>query len=225
MPDGFEEADHADGVELAAYAEAAGRVIAAFPGASVSRVADGWEHRWREFHRALEIGPLWVGPPWHSPPAGSIAVVVDPGRAFGTGAHPTTRLCLELLLGETRGSVLDLGCGSGVIAITAAALGFAPVLAVDLDPVAVGVARANAEANGVEVTVGEADVRSAELPAAGLAVANIALDAVCALAGRLRVPRLIASGYRSEDRPEIAGFRPLERRVLDGWAAELLVVR
>ena len=200
-------------------------MIAAFPGAAVSEVADDWDQRWRQFHRPVEIGPLWVGPPWQSPPAGRIAVVIDPGRAFGTGAHATTRLCLELLLAERRGGVVDLGCGSGVVAVAAAALGFAPVLALDLDPVAVEVARVNARANGVEVAVEEADVCTVELPVAGLAIANIARDVVCGLAGRLRSPRLIASGYRSEDRADISGFASQERRVLDGWAAELFVAR
>jgi len=200
-------------------------VVAAFPRAGVSEVGDDWEQRWRAFHRAVVIGPLWVGPPWQPPAAGTTAVVIDPGRAFGTGAHPTTRLCLELLLAEQRGGVLDLGCGSGVIAFAAAALGFAPVVAVDVDPVAVEVATANAKANGVAVAVGEADVLSGELPEAGLAVANIAAGAVSALGAQLRAPRLIASGYRGGERPEPVGFRRLERRLLDGWAADLFVAR
>src|SRR5437016_3537985 len=79
-------------------------------------VENGWEDRWRDFHRPIRIGPLWVGPPWEEAPPGAVAVWIDPGRAFGTGAHPTTRLCLELLLDVRRGSLLDVGCGSGVIA-------------------------------------------------------------------------------------------------------------
>jgi len=224
-PEGFEEQERAGVVELAAYGPAAECVLAAFPSAAVSEVGDDWSERWREFHHAVEIGPLWVGPPWQSPRAGRIAVVIDPGRAFGTGAHATTRLCLELLLAERRGGVVDLGCGSGVIAIAAAALGFAPVLALDIDPVAVAVARANAQANGVAIEVGEADVLSGELPEAALAVANIVSSAVSALGARLRAPRLIASGYHSGERPQPVGFRRLERRELDGWAAELFVAR
>ena len=86
------------------------------------------------------MGPLWIGPPWESAPADALAVVIDPGRAFGTGAHATTRLCLELLLDAPRGSVLDVGCGSGVLAIAAARLGFGPVAAVDVDEIAVDAA-------------------------------------------------------------------------------------
>src|SRR5205814_789757 len=98
-------------------------------------------------------GRLWVGPPGEPPPAGLVPVVVDPGRAFGTGAHPTTRLCLELLQELAPGSLLDVGCGSGVLSIAAAKLGFAPVSAVDLDAVALEVTKANAAANGVDVAI------------------------------------------------------------------------
>ena len=222
-PEGFEERDRPGGVELAAYGAAAAAVVAAFPAAQVSEVAEGWEEAWRAFHRAVEIGPLWVGPPWLSPPPGASAVVIDPGRAFGTGAHPTTRLCLELMLAEPRGSLLDLGCGSGVLAIAAAALGFDPVVAIDIDPVAVAVAAANARANGLRIEVLEADAHGGTLPRAKLAVANIALDAVNALGRQGEIERLVSSGYRSVDRPQLAGFSSVERRELDGWAADLLV--
>ena len=80
-------------------------------------VEDGWEDRWRKFHRPVRVGRLWVGPPWETPPADALAVVIDPGRAFGTGAHPTTQLCLELLQELEPGSLLDVGCGSGVLSV------------------------------------------------------------------------------------------------------------
>src|SRR5262249_9807166 len=92
-PQGVEEGEHGGGVELAAYTDADPP-----PGALIADVEPGWEERWREFHRPVRVGKLWVGPPRESPPDESVAIVVDPGRAFGTGAHPTTRLCLELLL-------------------------------------------------------------------------------------------------------------------------------
>jgi ribosomal protein L11 methyltransferase len=220
-PGGFEEDERGEEVELAAYGEAALRVLAAFPGARTSEVEDGWEERWREFHHGVRVGPLWVGPPWEEPPGDTAAVVIDPGRAFGTGAHPTTRLCLELLLGEEPGSVLDVGCGSGVLAVAAAKVGHAPVTAVDLDEAAVGATRTNAERNGIALDVRLLDAHSAPLPAAQLALANISLEAVEALGGRLDVARLVTSGYLGVDVPVLDGFRRLRRHELDGWAADL----
>src|SRR5581483_8593025 len=104
------------------------------PRAALDEVADDWADRWRAFHRGVRLGPLWVGPPWEAAPAGALPVVIDPGRAFGTGAHPTTRLCLELLLEQPPGALVDVGCGSGVLAIAAAKLGHGPVVALDVDP-------------------------------------------------------------------------------------------
>ena len=196
-------------------------MLAAFPTARTTELEAGWEDRWRAFHRGARIGPLWVGPPWEEAPADALAVVVDPGRAFGTGAHPTTRLCLELLLAEVPGGVLDLGCGSGVLAIAAAKLGHQPVVAVDLDESAVAAARANAERNAVELDALRVDALTGALPATDLALANIALDAVEALGGRLDVARLVTSGYLAADVPVLRGFRRLARRELDGWAADL----
>ena len=147
-------------------------------------------------------------------------IVIDPGGAFGTGAHPTTRLCLELLLAQPRSSLVDVGCGSGVIAIAAARLGFGPVLAVDLDPLAVETAAANAAVNAVGIEVRHADALAETLPPAGLAVANISLASIDALAGRLEGGRAITSGYLAADRPDLPGLRHRERRTLDGWAAD-----
>lgn len=222
-PEGFEEIEHPQTVELAVYGPAAERVLAAFADASVGTVEDGWEERWRAFHQPVEIGPLWIGPPWQQPPGGLIAVVIEPGRAFGTGAHPTTRLCLELMLDQQRGSLIDLGCGSGVLGIAAAALGFTPVLGVDLDPVAVEVARTNARVNAAQVEVRQLDVGAQALPQASLAVANIAAEVIAALGSGLRSPRAITSGYRSVDHPQPVGFRSVRRVELDGWAADLFV--
>jgi ribosomal protein L11 methyltransferase len=225
FPEGFEEADAGGGVELAAYTNAAGeeRIWQAFGGASAMDVDQDWEERWRAFHRPVIVGGLWIGPPWEEPPDALPTVVVDPGRAFGTGAHPTTRLCVELLTRQPRGSLLDIGCGSGVLSIAAARVGFAPVTAVDVDPVAVDVTRANAAANNVELDVRLLDAAAGELPAADLAVANIAPEPVAALSGRLPAERAITSGYLEADAPTLAGFSRTERVELDGWAADLHV--
>ena len=153
FPDGLEVVAAGDLAELAVFTDEAGEteVRAAFAMVFSEPLVPGWEDRWREFHRPVRAGGLWIGPPWIPVPSGEPAVVVDPGRAFGTGAHPTTRACIELLSRLERGSLLDAGCGSGVVSVAAARLGFAPVTAVDLDGVAVDVARETARANGVGV--------------------------------------------------------------------------
>ncbi len=225
FPEGFEEVDGDRGsLELAAYTNAAGeeRIWQAFGGAaSATDVADDWEERWRQFHRPQRVGRLWIGPPWERPDEDALAVVIDPGRAFGTGGHPTTRLCLQLLEAEDRGSVLDVGCGSGVLSIAAAKLGFGPVLGIDFDPQAIEATERNAAENGVDVDVRLADLRDGELPEVDLALANIAAEAVEALGSNLRAARAITSGYLVSDDPALEGFR-LERRVqVEGWAADL----
>jgi ribosomal protein L11 methyltransferase len=222
-PSGFEEVELGDVLELAVYADAEGaeRIAAAFGTSSSTPVEPGWEDRWREFHRAARAGGLWIGPPWESPPPGEPAVVVDPGRAFGTGAHPTTRACIELLAGQARGSVLDAGCGSGVVAVAAARLGFAPVLAVDRDPVAVEVTLETARRNGVEIEAWAADVVTAELPAVELVVANIELRAVEQLLARRPSGVIIASGYFADATPTSPGWDRPTRLELDGWAADV----
>jgi ribosomal protein L11 methyltransferase len=225
FPQGFEELDGADGLELAAYTDAGGeeRLWQAFGGGVSVDVGNGWEDRWRDFHRAVRVGPLWIGPPWEEPDPAALAVVIDPGRAFGTGAHPTTRLCLAHLLDHPRGSLLDIGCGSGVLAIAAAKLGFAPVHAVDSDPVAVDAAERNAAANGVEIDVRAADALVAELPRVETALANVTLESVTAVAPRIRAGSLVSSGYLASERPALDDFRLVERREEEGWAADLFV--
>ena len=100
-------------------------------------IPDDWADRWRDFHKPLLVGGrLWLRPSWEPEREGALDVVVDPGQAFGTGAHPTTRLCLEYLLeladaGENDGALTDLGTGSGVLAIAAAKLGWSPVTGYD----------------------------------------------------------------------------------------------
>jgi ribosomal protein L11 methyltransferase len=226
FPEGFEERDADAGVELRAYTDLAGeaRARAAFGDITAVDVAEGWEDRWRDFHHGVTVGPLWVGPPWEEPPEGRQPVVIEPGRAFGTGAHPTTRLCLELLAELPRGSLLDIGCGSGVIAVAGAKLGFAPVHAVDHDPVAVETTTANAAANGVEIDARLTDALSGELPDAGTTVANLTLETVLELAPRDRSQYLVTSGYLTTDRLQLSGRSSLRRAMLDGWAADVWVL-
>lgn len=223
FPEGFEEIEEDGEVELAAYTGAGGeeRLWRVFGPGTVEEVAAGWGEAWKRFHRPVRVGPLWIGPPWEEPDEGAIQVTIAPGRAFGTGAHATTRLCLELLLERERGSVLDLGCGSGVLAIAAAKLGFAPVVALDYEVASLEAARANADANGVELEVRRADVLADSLPGADLALANITAGEVAAVAQRVTARTLITSGYLASERPRPAGWRPAERREVEGWAADL----
>lgn len=225
FPGGFEEVERDGGVELAAYTDAAGEeaLRGLFRDVRAEPVEDGWEDRWREFHRPVRIGELWIGPPWLPPDEGSLAVVIDPARAFGTGAHPSTRLALWLLAAQPRGSLLDVGCGSGVLSIAAARLGFAPVIALDSDPLAVEAARENAARNGVPLDVRLADALAEPLPPADVAVANIALAPVEALGPRLDVAVLVAAGYLASDEPAVPGFRRAERAVEGEWAADVFL--
>jgi ribosomal protein L11 methyltransferase len=224
FPEGFEEVDHRDGVELAAYTDGGGeeRMAAAFGSTTARTVPADWPERWRRFHKPVRVGPLWVGPPWEEPPADAIAIVIDPGRAFGTGAHATTRLCLELLLElEPTGSVVDIGCGSGVLAIAAAKRGFAPVVGIDREQQAVAVARANAAANEVVIAFSVADAVANDLPAARVAVANVTREVIERLAQRVSASILITSGYLASEQPSVDAFESLARREGEGWAADL----
>jgi ribosomal protein L11 methyltransferase len=158
--------------------------------------------------------------------------VIDPGQAFGTGAHPTTRLSLELLL-ELRpaGALADWGCGSGVLAIAAALLGWEPVLACDHDPASVAATRANAEANGARrIAVERCDLRRAAGPWAPTVVANLVRPLLLDVAGLMTRPpeRLIVSGLLREEAGEVAsafarhGLREAGRRDGGEWTALLL---
>jgi ribosomal protein L11 methyltransferase len=203
-----------------------------------TEVPDDWADRWQEFHKPLLVGGrLWLRPSWEAPREGAVDVVVDPGRAFGTGAHPTTRLCLEYLLelaeaGEAHGPLTDLGSGSGVLAIAAAKLGWGPVAAYDHEPAAVEAVLANAEANGVEVSCERLNLRE-RLPAlAPTVVANMTAPVLSAVAAQLdpeRAPHsLVCSGLLpNELDAAAAAFVPArlaeaDRRVEGDWAATLL---
>jgi ribosomal protein L11 methyltransferase len=223
FPEGFVEERRGDSVELAAFTDEAGADLLGqrFGRVATEPVSPGWEDEWKRFHRPVEVGPLWIGPPWERPAAGLEPVVIDPGQAFGTGAHPTTRLCVELLLELDRGSVLDIGCGSGVLAIAACKLGFGPVAAVDSDQAAVEAATRNAEANAVQVEVCLLDATDEGLPAAEIALANIDLATLARLSPLSQLRALVTSGYYESERPDVAGFAHAARRAEAGWAADL----
>jgi ribosomal protein L11 methyltransferase len=178
-------------------------------------------------------GPLWIVPTWHTPPEpDAINLVLDPGLAFGTGSHPTTRMCLQWLVRERPvGTVLDYGCGSGILAIAAAKLGTAEVVGVDIDPQAVRSAKDNAEANCVTAAFFDAsdtlptpyDTRQYDVVLANI-LANPLRVLAPALAARLKPgASLVLAGLLAEQAEELIGiYSPwLEMRVGDtqeGWS-------
>jgi len=222
-PLGFEESERPGEVELAVYTDLAGemRLRAAFGAVESMLVEPGWEDGWRSFHEPVRAGEIWIGPPWLTPPPGEPTVVIDPGRAFGTGAHPTTRLCVELLAGLPRGSLVDIGCGSGVLAIAAARLGFGPVTAIDNDPVAIKATLANAAVNAVRLDAYVVNALRDPIPRADVAVANVLLAPVEAILARLAATTVVTSGYLTGEVPEHTGWARVETATLDGWAADV----
>jgi ribosomal protein L11 methyltransferase len=241
-PSGVEQVDLDGIVEYAVYGPPGERPelhdVRAAAGAalveiSTSTVADDWDERWKQFHRPLRLGgALAVRPPWSPPEAGvEHEVVIDPGRAFGTGAHPTTRLCLELMLSlDPGGPFVDWGCGSGVLAIAAARMGWDPVLAIDSEASSVEATISNARANGVTVRARRADLRRSAAPAAATAAANLTGPLLLEVAAGLDAApgRLVASGLLTGEVDAVAGafaahgLAERERRERDGWAALLL---
>ncbi len=179
---------------------------------------DDWADRWQDFHKPLLVGErLWLRPSWEEPREGAIDVVIDPGRAFGTGAHPTTRLCLEFLLelaaaGEAHGPLTDLGTGSGVLAIAAAKLGWDSVRGYDHEEPAVEAAVANAVANGVEMEVELRNLREGLPGLAPTVVANMTAPVLKVVASQLTNDS--ARGERvSQSLPAVALEDPLSPRL------------
>lgn len=190
-----------------------------------------WQAEWKATVRPVRAGRFAVVPTWladdHVAGDDETTLVLDPGRAFGSGHHATTCLCLELLdeLDLAGRRVADVGCGSGVLAIAAARRG-AEVVAVDVDPAAVAVTRENAARNAVDVDVRHGSVDAIDAPV-DVVVANLLTDTVAALADALAAagPTLVASGITAE-RAEVAlaplraaGLALEEPRERDGWIA------
>jgi ribosomal protein L11 methyltransferase len=199
---------------------------------SSTEIPDDWADRWRDFHKPLLVADrLWLRPSWEPPREGAVDVVVDPGHAFGTGAHPTTRLCLEFLCQlQPEGELVDIGTGSGVLAIAAAKLGWDPIRGYDHESAAVEAAAANAAANGVEVALERMNLRERLPELAPTVVANMTAPVLAAVAAQITEPpsRLICSGLLPPELDPTAtlfakvGLREDERRIEGDWAALLL---
>jgi ribosomal protein L11 methyltransferase len=242
-PTGIEERREGDIVEYAVYGppgeipelpdiEAA--VGDALVEIRTQEVPDDWHERWRDFHHAIEIGGrVLLRPSWEdvAPRERMLEIVLDPGQAFGTGSHPTTRLCAELLLDLRSGrEVVDLGCGSGVLGIEAALLGFGPVRCFDSDRLAIDATIANAAANGVDLHTERFDLRSGLPPLAAVVVANLMRplllgirDQIAALDRAVPIENAILSGLLDDEADEVSEawseLGLVERRRLSegGW--------
>lgn len=242
-PNGVEESEDEELVEFAIYGAPGElpelpRLRAAAGGAlaevSSESVPDDWFDGWKRFHQPVRVGErLLVRPPWEPASAdGRLDVVIDPGQAFGTGSHDTTRMCLELLCElEGAGSLLDLGCGTGVLAIAAAKLGWDPVVAIDHEPASVAATVDNAAANGVSVDVRRLDLRRDPVPGGHTVVANLLRPLLLTLAGRFELAprRLIVGGLLRDQATEVAqafaarrGLVESRRRQTGDWATLLL---
>lgn len=252
-PSGVEERELEDGslIEYAVYGPpgelpALGELRAAAGGALVEiateEIADDWHERWKDFHRPVIVAAgsrgLRIRPPWErcDPRPGVEEIVIDPGQAFGTGGHETTRLCLELLLElEPGGALVDLGCGSGVLAIAAARLGWEPVIAVDHERESVAATADNAAANAVAIDARRLDLlRDGPPPCAPTVLANLLRPLLLSVADRgfaagERPQALIASGLLRAEADEVAiaferrlGLSEAGRRHAGDWAAVLL---
>lgn len=247
-PGGVEEVAIGDGVveyavygapgELPALPDLTAAAGEALVEVRTEEVADDWDRRWREFHKPLVLDSrLAVRPPWEPPVGAEVELVIDPGQAFGTGAHATTRLCLELMLelDGAGGDFLDLGCGSGVLAIAAARLGWAPVVALDYDPASVEAAIDNAGVNGVAIEVRRHDLRVDPVATGRTVAANLLRPLLLAWVERLAaaaapaLPRtVIASGLLLGETDEVRdafaalGLVEAARRESGDWAALLL---
>jgi ribosomal protein L11 methyltransferase len=247
-PNGVEEDRGPGFVEFAIYGPPGevpelGELQAAAGGSLVdvttTSVPDDWADRWADFHRPVEVGGrIAVRPSWWDARDGLLDVVVDPGRAFGTGGHPTTKLCLGLLVelekaGEASGPLADWGTGSGVLAIGAAKLGWGPITACDREPASLEAAAANAETNGVELAIERRDVREDAPPVAPTVVANLTANLLLESArhldaGTAAPATLVCSGMLERETDGVAAaFEPIglsenARRTEGEWAALLL---
>jgi ribosomal protein L11 methyltransferase len=227
--------------ELPPAAELAAAAGSWLRGVEERDVPDAWAER-----RLLDYEPLTIGgrlgirPAWAPAPEPGILDIVLPETAFGTGAHVTTRACLELMLEpdkgarpHCRGAFADLGCGSGVLAIAAAKLGWSPVVALDVEERAVAATRANAEANGVAVEARTADLSREPPPAAPTVVANIPASVHVEIAPRLaELPRLlVATAIRIDNVEPVVeayaarGLVERSRRVEATWVVLTLAPR
>lgn len=197
-----------------------------------------WKDNWKEYFKPAKITErIVIKPSWeeYCPSADELVIEIDPGMAFGTGTHPTTSLCVKLLeryIEPDRNTVLDVGCGSGILAIASALLGAKAVLAVDIDPIAVEVSKENVERNHLseKIRVMEGDLTKGLNEKADIVAANLMADLVMMLArdvaGHLRGKSIfISSGILIEKQEQVVssieecGFHILDIMEEGEWCA------
>ena len=213
---------------LRAAASSAG--LPATPPYGSAEIADeDWVRKTQAQFEPVEIGErLWIGPSWCQPPADRVAVRLDPGLAFGTGTHPTTQLVLRFLERTIRGgeTVLDYGCGSGILAIAAAKLGAGSVDGVDVDDQALATARDNAQFNGVELRPalpeglrpGAYEIVVSNILAQPLILLAPVLTARTAPGGKLALAGILESQAAEVGAAYAAWLDMRIDSLLDGWA-------
>jgi ribosomal protein L11 methyltransferase len=189
-----------------------------------------WNSSWHRFFRPQKVGKaFWVTPPWATPPTlgRRQVIIIEPGMAFGTGTHATTRGCMEFieqvaaLFGGTEFSALDVGTGSGILAIALAKLGARKVLAVDVDPVALKVARENLRCNRVREKIHLSEAKLGRIRKSfPVVVANLTAETIIDLAGSLE-NRVAAKGFLI-----LSGvLNPKAKQVINQFAADFKVMR
>lgn len=246
---GWEEAGDAlvfwlrAGSERDAYVITCLAALRRFGALDVVAEEDDWQQSWRRFHEPVAMGELYIRPPWVPSRPGCLDVVIDAGMAFGTGAHASTRSCLHALCTLPRGSLLDLGTGSGVLALAAARLGHEPVYGVDCDEAAIAAAESNAVLNGLAPTFLLGDITDPRfaLPQTNAVVANIALEPILAVAQRYscgeaadaqrpwRPQHFVLAGLLAEQADEVAaalpGYDIREKLAFEEWTLLHLEIR
>jgi ribosomal protein L11 methyltransferase len=218
---------------------------------SSTEIPDDWADRWRDFHKpsVLAGGRIVVRPSWETNPSANprtpageaeeparnyLDIEIDPGQAFGTGAHHTTGMCLEFLLeladgGEAGGALVDLGTGSGVLAIAAAHLGWTPVTGYDSEQASIEAACANARINGVAAEFERLNLRERPVPIAPVVVANLTAPLLETVAERIETApdTLVCSGLLAAEIDRVtaamanAGLGVASERRGGDWAALL----